>query len=569
MSHNYASTCAKFMWISFILMASISFHLIMNNKHIIMEWTLMVINSTQITIPIIMDPLNTIFSSTVLFISANVLMFSASYMKEDIYMKRFIQLVLAFVMSMNMLIFIPHMITLLLGWDGLGVTSFLLVIYYQNPKSLAAGMITALTNRIGDILILLSIAWSLTQGHWLILQMSLTPTSSMIIMSIMVAAMTKSAQMPFSSWLPAAMAAPTPVSALVHSSTLVTAGVFLLIRFYPFLHTMKMFNYSLLFIATITMLMAGMSAMTETDLKKIIALSTLSQLGVMMAALGMNHPKIALFHLITHALFKALLFICAGSMIHYNHHSQDIRTMGNVLNQMPITTSCLMTANLALIGTPFLAGYYSKDLILELSMYQQMNSLILILFMLATSLTAMYSIRMMIITLWGPSQNYPLSNTNNEDMNLTTPATILAMGAISWGAAMNWMFMTPLIHPTLTWHAINTPLMVTLLGLLLGILYINKKESMMISLPMTNHFLSSMWFMSPLSSQNMMNLPLKLSKLIFKTTDMGWNELYGGQGIHMMSSSLSKNIQPMQAKTINSQLLVSLLLISLMMSITL
>jgi NADH-ubiquinone oxidoreductase chain 5 len=141
----------------------------------------------------------------------------------------------------------------------------------------------------------------------------------------MVAAITKSAQIPFSRWLPAAMAAPTPVSALVHSSTLVTAGVFLLIRFYPFLHSLKFFNITLLLIAVTTMLIAGLRATTECDIKKIIALSTLSQLGIIITRLGLNLPHLAYFHILTHALFKALLFICAGSFIHTHHHTQDLR----------------------------------------------------------------------------------------------------------------------------------------------------------------------------------------------------------------------------------------------------
>jgi len=217
---------------------------------------------------LILDPIGLRFSLTVLFISANVLSFSITYIKLDKFIKRFTILVLLFILSMNLLIFIPHIIALLLGWDGLGLVSFILVIYYQNHKSLAAGLITAFSNRIGDAILLVAIALTLDQGHWFILNIINNNQIIYQIILIILAAITKSAQIPFSRWLPAAIAAPTPVSALVHSSTLVTAGVFLLIRFYPFLHIAPYFNRTLLSIATITIFIAGVRATTECDIKK-------------------------------------------------------------------------------------------------------------------------------------------------------------------------------------------------------------------------------------------------------------------------------------------------------------
>lgn len=195
------------------------------------------------------------------------------------------------------------------------------------------------------------------------------------------------------------MAAPTPVSALVHSSTLVTAGVFLLIRFYPFLSLFYIFNKILLILATLTIFIAGINAMFECDLKKIIALSTLSQLGVMITSIALGLPNLAFFHLITHALFKALLFICAGTLIHIHHHSQDLRTVGNLSQQIPLTIRCLLAANMALCGLPFIAGFYSKDIIIELALFNSTNTLILALLLTATALTAAYSIRLSISSL--------------------------------------------------------------------------------------------------------------------------------------------------------------------------
>jgi len=195
------------------------------------------------------------------------------------------------------------------------------------------------------------------------------------------------------------MAAPTPVSALVHSSTLVTAGVFLIIRFHYFLSTFEFFNQTLLIIATTTIFIAGTAAIAECDIKKIIALSTLSQLGVIISRLGLGLTNLALFHLVTHALFKALLFLTAGSIIHHHHHSQDLRFIGNLSASRPLSLSCLTIANLALCGSPFLAGFYSKDIILESSLFNPYNRIIILIFFIATGITARYSIRFIITCL--------------------------------------------------------------------------------------------------------------------------------------------------------------------------
>lgn len=260
-------------------------------------------------------------------------------------------------------------------------------------------MFTILANRVGDVIILLSIGLLIIQGHWTITLLWDFSLGPVLACTVTIAAITKRAQIPFRSWLPAAMAAPTPVSALVHSSTLVTAGVFLLIRFYPFLDTIPNFKPILLFISVITLLIAGIAANYETDLKKVIALSTLSQLGVMIMSLGIGFPYLALFHLYTHALFKALLFLCAGTIIHNSSNSQDIRLIGTYFNQGPLTITCINIANLSLCGAPFLSGFFSKDLILEQTLSQPTSVLILILAFIATGLTAAYSVRLSFCSL--------------------------------------------------------------------------------------------------------------------------------------------------------------------------
>jgi len=184
---------------------------------------------------------------------------------------------------------------------------------------------------------------------------------------IILAGLTKRAQIPFSAWLPAAMAAPTPVSALVHSSTLVTAGVYLLIRFYSVFESELLLGAALFYLGALTMLMAGIVASFETDLKKIIALSTLSQLGLIVLSVGLGNINLAIFHLIVHAIFKALLFLCGGKIIHSFGGEQDIRFIGGINTNLPVSLVTLNVANFSLCGIPFISGFYSKDLILEMS----------------------------------------------------------------------------------------------------------------------------------------------------------------------------------------------------------
>nr|QHT65005.1 NADH dehydrogenase subunit 5 [Hesionides sp. PA-2020] len=459
------------------------------------------------------------FASTVLFISANVMSFATTYMLGEAHIKRFSLLVLLFILSMLLLIFIPNLATLLIGWDGLGLVSFLLVIYYQNPKSLSAGMITAITNRIGDVMIILAISIALSQGHWNIISFWETSMQSYIIILIMLAAMTKSAQIPFSSWLPAAMAAPTPVSALVHSSTLVTAGVFLLIRFYNFLHLSHLFHSLLTISAILTMTMASMNAMAETDMKKIIALSTLSQLGVMMASLSMYLPILAFFHLVTHALFKALLFIAAGTLIHLHHHSQELRAMGNLVSQMPITMAALLSANLALSGFPFLAGFYSKDMILESLMFLPSNLPAALLFILGAALTAAYSMRFSMTVILGPNNNIPLHIVSDKDSHVTTPMIFLSLGAISSGAMLNWALFNPLQHPILPLYMKLSPLFLMILGFATAFLLNNYRTPIWHAMKLQHNMNALMWFLTPLSSQQILPAPMLIAHLNLKTLD--------------------------------------------------
>nr|ASM82781.1 NADH dehydrogenase subunit 5 [Neopanorpa chelata] len=516
------------------------------------EWELLSLNSTSIVMTFLFDWMSLLFMSFVLLISSLVIFYSKEYMAGDLNINRFILLVLMFVLSMMLLIISPNLISILLGWDGLGLVSYCLVIYYQNVKSYNAGMLTALSNRIGDVMLLLSIAWMLNFGSWnyiFYLECMKNNFDMMLIGGlVMVAAMTKSAQIPFSSWLPAAMAAPTPVSALVHSSTLVTAGVYLLIRFNVLLFETNLGKF-LLLISGLTMFMAGMGANFEFDLKKIIALSTLSQLGLMMSILAMGFAKLAFFHLLTHALFKALLFMCAGAIIHNMKDYQDIRAMGGLVNHMPLTISCFNIANLALCGMPFLAGFYSKDLILEIVSLSNLNMFSFILYFFSTGLTVCYSLRLSYYLVNGDFNSSSLHPLNDEGWVMIRGMLGLLVMVIFGGSMLSWMIFPAPSMICLPFYMKTLALTVSILGGWFG--YEISKFSLnwsMKSLKMyfISLFLGSMWFMPILSTSLVNYYPLKIGQLVIKSGDQGWSEYFGGQNIYksiQYNSKLSQTLQ--------------------------
>nr|UPP55803.1 NADH dehydrogenase subunit 5 [Glossiphonia complanata] len=546
------------------LIFSISMWLMYSNKMIIMEWELISMYLSSLNMTIILDIKGTLFSSVVLFISGNVMMFSTLYMKEDKFIDRFTILVLLFVLSMNLLIYIPNLIILLLGWDGLGIVSFILVIYYQNAKSLAAGVITIMTNRIGDVMILLSIALTLNQGHWNIMNMWLnSDIISIQVGMIMLAAMTKSAQMPFSSWLPAAMAAPTPVSALVHSSTLVTAGIFLLVRFYPFLSNLGWFNYSLLYISMMTMTMAGLAATIESDMKKIIALSTLSQLGLMMCSLGLSLPLLAYFHMVVHAMFKALLFICAGTLINSHMHSQDLRWMGNLVNQMPMTASCIMIANLAMCGFPFLAAFYTKDMIIELSMFNMNSMLTMILLYLSLGITSFYSVRFSVSVLWSPMNSTPYYLLD-EPESVNTPMFLLSIPSIMSGMLLWWWY--PFIDEYMNFNPniMSLPIIMISIGFMMAWMWSYWNKNLIYS---AQNFLSYMWYLTPLTTQYAMGLYMIMSKFYLELIDQAWLELMGGLGVNKLVTNSSNNMMKFNKSNPLNYMIMSFITFSIMIFI--
>nr|QOL00563.1 NADH dehydrogenase subunit 5 [Choroedocus violaceipes] len=512
---------------------------LMIDYSVFIEWELFNLNGSMVVMTLILDWMSLIFMSFVMYISSLVIYYSEDYMSGEKNMNRFIIIVLMFILSMGFLIISPNLISILLGWDGLGLVSYCLVIYYQNVKSYGAGMLTALSNRIGDVAILISIAWMLNFGSWNYIYyydfILGSCEMSIITMLIILAAMTKSAQIPFSSWLPAAMAAPTPVSALVHSSTLVTAGVYLLIRFSPMLGTYNCGWF--LLIGCMTMFMAGLGANFEFDLKSIIALSTLSQLGLMMSILAMGYPGLAFFHLLSHALFKALLFMCAGSIIHNLNDSQDIRFMGSIVNFMPLTSVCFNVSSLSLCGMPFLAGFYSKDLILEMVCLSWINCLIFFLYFFSTGLTASYSFRLFYYSMSGDNNFYSSFSFDDSGYYISFGMIGLLFVAVFGGSFLSWLIFPIPYMISLPYYLKFLTIFVVVLGSYLGYLISSFNFSdELFSLKMLSSvsFIGSMWFMPFLSTNLISYLPLKFGYYSSKSFDYGWGELFGGQGLYSL-----------------------------------
>nr|USO21334.1 NADH dehydrogenase subunit 5 [Lycaena phlaeas] len=537
----------SFFFLFFFMIINFFFviYFIMNNIVIFLEWEIISLNSTNIVMSILLDWMSLFFMMFVSLISSSVIYYSKSYMSSELNLNRFIILVLMFVFSMILLIISPNIISIFLGWDGLGLISYCLVIYYQNIKSYNAGMLTALSNRIGDVMILMVVCWMLNYGSWNYIFylefMSNDYSMKYVSLMIIIASMTKSAQIPFSSWLPAAMAAPTPVSALVHSSTLVTAGVYLLIRFNLLLVDM-FFIKILLLLSGLTMLMAGISANYEFDMKKIIALSTLSQLGLMMSILSMGFGDLAFYHLLTHAMFKALLFMCAGMIIHMMQDNQDIRFMGGLSFYIPLTSLCLNISNLALCGIPFLAGFYSKDLILEMVMMNNLNLLIFFLYYISTGMTLFYSIRLMMYLMVNDYNLMSIYNIYDEDYIMLKSMMMLLFMSVISGSMLNWMIYS---YPYMIYMSFNMKFMViyvSVIGLIMGYLLSKMNFYSINKFLMTynlSNFLSLMWFMPNLSTYGLNYMFLNYSENLNKNIDLGWSEYYSMYGMYMVMKKYS------------------------------
>lgn len=443
-----------------------SFLLMLSECQVYVFLPVVVLGHRPLEVLVLLDKTSCIFLITVTIISIAVFTFRWSYIAREKFYTRFRVLLLSFVASIMVLILCPNLFTILLGWDGLGVSSYLLVIYYNREKSYNAGIVTAITNRLGDIIVIIAIGLISSQGHWNRVMNEIEfRCNKLLQVIIIVGCFTKSAQIPFRAWLPAAIAAPTPVSSLVHSSTLVTAGVYVLIRHTEHVHSFQILDYAL-YTGTLTMLIARASALAETDIKKIVALSTLRQLGIMVTSIGISWILMAFMHLIIHAYFKAIIFISTGNAIHVSNRYQSCSKTGFLLISTPLNSSSLITGALRLVGAPFAAAFFSKEPILEGLLSGRDYSIIRYCFMLrGVALTALYSMRFMVSVVGGLRKLEPSAVITEDDNIVDTRVQILFIPSFTRGVLISsfycWFRKKVTYYPEL-W--IPLPLLLVVLG---------------------------------------------------------------------------------------------------------
>ncbi len=388
-------------------------------------YTWLVTDGVHIQVGFLVDRLTALMIATVTFVSLCVHVYTIGYMADDPGYQRFFSYISLFTFAMLMLVMSNNFMQLFFGWEGVGVVSYLLIgFWYTRPTAIFAGLKAFLVNRVGDFGFILGIAAILhytgsldyhtafaAAPHIATETLPITaqhswPAMTFICVCLFIGAMGKSAQVPLHVWLPDSMEGPTPISALIHAATMVTAGIFMVARMSP------LFEYSegalsfVLVIGATTAFFMGLLGVVSNDIKRVIAYSTLSQLGYMTVALGVSAYSGAIFHLMTHAFFKALLFLAAGSVIIGMHHEQDMRKMGGLAKYMPWTAATFWIGSLALCGTPFFSGYYSKDAIIEAvhASHRWGATYAYWCVLCGVFVTALYTFRMIFLTFYGPER---------------------------------------------------------------------------------------------------------------------------------------------------------------------
>jgi len=396
-------------------------------------YTWMVVGGLKMEVGFLIDGLSAMMMCVVTFVSLMVHIYTIGYMEEEDGYNRFFGYISLFTFAMLMLVMSNNMLQLFFAWEAVGLVSYLLIgFYYNKPSATHANMKAFLVNRVGDFGFILGIglvaayAGTLNYGEAFakgdeLAQLTLPGTSWMLVtvicICLFIGAMGKSAQFPLHVWLPDSMEGPTPISALIHAATMVTAGIFMVARMSPLFELSDTALSFMMIIGGITALFMGFLGIVQNDIKRVVAYSTLSQLGYMTVALGASAYSVAVFHLMTHAFFKALLFLAAGSVILGLHHNQDIRWMGGVRKYMPITWITFLLGSLALIGTPLFSGFYSKDSIIEAAHASHLTGSGFAYFAVLAGvfITAFYSFRLYFLVFHGKERFDQNPDAHHDD----------------------------------------------------------------------------------------------------------------------------------------------------------
>ena len=506
-----------FVFIAFIFSSLVLFNIYTNDNLILYEnfYNWISIDDLNIGIGYLVDEFSAIMLSIVLLISFLVHIYSIAYMKDESDFKRFFSYIALFTFSMILLVMSNNLIQLFIGWEGVGLVSYLLIgFFYKKKSAIKANLKAFLVNRIGDMFFILGIAMIyalLDSFDYKTIFLNIDSTNldnlktyfgfgyiDLACLFLFIGAMAKSAQIPLHVWLPDSMEGPTPISALIHAATMVTAGIFMVGRLSPLFELTDFTTDFILVVGASTAFFMGLIAIFENDIKRVIAYSTISQLGYMVAALGINAYTASFFHLYTHAFFKALLFLCAGSIIMSLHHNQDITKMGGLKSKLPITFYCFVIGTLCIIGFPLTSGFFSKDLILEIMLYNSSNISFVayIMLLLGAFVTTIYSLRLLFIVFYGNYRGDSSDVIHEQSNFILIPLIILAVLSIFSGYLIE-VFINMSIYfygikninygglLSFINHGIFSPASIALLAgfYLAKIIYIDKKKHLFLKNP--------------------------------------------------------------------------------------
>lgn len=500
----------------------------------------------DISINMVLDKYSIFMVMLITTITFVVITYSTWYMNEDPHKNRFLGILLMFAVTMLILVTSSNFFVMFVGWEGVGIMSYLLInFWYNSINSNKSAIKAVLYNKIGDIGFLLGISLMiLVLSNTNINRLTYLPDMVnnediliFLIIFFLFAAIAKSAQVFLHPWLGDAMAGPTPVSALLHAATMVTAGVFLLFRLESLIYVSPIMRNVIIFIGLITIIFGGISSINQNDIKKIIAYSTCSQLGYMFLTNGLLLPSLGLFHLLTHGFFKALLFLTAGILIHNFHHEQDIRKFGSFIFSYPISFFFFLLGSLAILSFPFLSGFYSKEAIIESSLAPQYPIYIYILMVIGAIFTSIYSIKLLYYTFLtrSNSPNYTMFY-NNKKSYLEIPSyllfviTILVLGTMWTGYLFKEIFLSVILNTDNEYYPYYIkliPLVFSILGIILGFIIIDPwKFRYLLTIFNKRFFFDSL--INYLFALTSLNFGYKYS---FKYLDRGFLEYFGPIGL--------------------------------------